>query len=123
MKEESCHSVGLGGDGDEVAAIEEVEKEFGVTLDDRDAPQWHTAGDVFSSLLKALPPEATPDPATWERFAKALARETGIDPRLITKNSPLLAPDIGFWGGVKEGCGCVVWLWLALLLVVWISAG
>jgi hypothetical protein len=56
-------------------------------------------------------------------FRKGVGPGKGIDPRLITKNSPLLAPDIGFWGGVKEGCGCVVWLWLALLLVVWISAG
>ena len=108
--------VGLAGDGDEIAAIENVEDVFGVTLDDQDAPLWLTAGDVFASLLKALPPDAAADPTTWRRFAEALAAETGIDPCLITNNSPLLLPDKGTWGGIKEGCLFVAVLWMALLV-------
>jgi hypothetical protein len=117
MEAEPPYCVGLAGDGDEIAAIEYVEELFGVTLDDQDAPQWRTAGDVFSSLLKALPTDAAIDPATWEVFAQALAFETGIDPCLITKNSPLLLPDKGFWGGFNEIWVGVAFLWLALLLL------
>jgi hypothetical protein len=46
-------SVGLGGDGDEIVAIDDVERAFGVKLDKADAAQWHTASDVFVSLCKA----------------------------------------------------------------------
>ena len=102
MEAEPPYCVGLAGDGDEIAAIEHVEEVFGVAFDDQEARQWRTAGDVFASLLKALPPDAATDPGTWEGFAKALADETGIDPCLITKNSPLLLPDKGFWGASKR---------------------
>jgi hypothetical protein len=34
----------LGGDGDEVAAIGDVEKEFAVRIDTSGASQWLTAG-------------------------------------------------------------------------------
>lgn len=115
MEAEPPSCVGLAGDGDEVAAIEHVEEVFGVTLDDQDAPQWKTAGDVFASLLKALPPGAASDVTTWERFAKALAWETGVDPSQITEGSPLLLPDKGFWTGFKEIWVGVAFLWLALL--------
>lgn len=118
MEAEPPCCVGLAGDGDEIAAIEHVEEVFGVTLDDQDAPQWHTAGDVFASLLKTLPPDAATDLKTWERFADALAWETGIDPCLITKNSPLLLPDKGFWGALKEAWVGVAFLWLALLVAL-----
>jgi hypothetical protein len=84
------YSVGLAGDGDEIAAIENVEEAFGVTLDDKDAPDWRTAGDLFVSLLKVLPPHATGDATIWERFATALAWESGIDPQKIIRDSPLL---------------------------------
>ncbi len=117
MEAGAPHGVGLAGDGDEVAAIEQVEEVFGVVLDDRDAHSWRTAGDVFQSLLKALPPHAAGDVATWNRFAEALAFETGIDPGLITPDSPLLLPDKGVWGGIKEGCLTVIVLWLILLIV------
>ncbi|HEV2121304.1 MAG TPA: hypothetical protein VGW38_00825 [Chloroflexota bacterium] len=71
-------------------------------------------------MLKALPADAATDPSTWGRFAEALARETGIDPGLITKNSPLLLPDKGFWGGFKEIWSGCVWFWVALLLVAFL---
>jgi hypothetical protein len=84
-------SVGLGGDGDEVAAIEEVEQTFGVRLDDADAPAWETAGDVFASLLKALPEDHASEAELWPRFAHAISRETGVDPATLVRESPLLA--------------------------------
>jgi len=85
-------SVGLGGDGDEIAAIQDVEKAFGVMLDGADAPGWHTAGDVYASLRKMLPAEEAARPDAWDRFASALAQETGVDPQAITPESPLLTP-------------------------------
>ena len=84
-------SVGLGGDGDEIAAIEEVERTFGLKLDYTDAPNWVTAGDVFSSLRKALPPGEAGKPDLWPRFAKAITIETGVDAASITPESPLLS--------------------------------
>lgn len=114
---QSC-SVGFVGDGDDVAALENVEQVFGVRLDDRDAPSWRTAGDVFASLLKALPPGASDDAGTWDRFAAALALETGIDPQHITPDSPLMLPAKRPWDHVKEDLLIVALLWLALLLLV-----
>lgn len=118
MEVEPPYSVGLSGDGDELWAIDEIERAFGVALDDHDAPHWYTAGDVFASLLKTLPEDAATDPLTWRRFTEALARETAIDPGLITKNSPLLLPDRGFWGGFNEKLSGCVLLLVALLLAV-----
>ena len=110
-------SVGLVGDGDEIAAIESVEEAFGVTFHDQDALGWRTAGDVFASLLKVLPPDASRD-AAWERFAAALALKTGINPQRITPDSPLLLPDKGTWGHVKEALFFVALMWLTMLLLV-----
>ena len=118
MEADAPCSVGLVGDGDEVAAIGHIEEVFGITLDDRDAPRWVTAGDVYASLLETLPPDRATDAATWNRFAQALARETGIDPALVSKDSPLLLEDQGFWAGFKEPWGFVAFLWGALLLLV-----
>lgn len=83
-------SVGLGGDGDEIAAIDDVERVFGVKLDESDASHWHTAGDVFASLCKALPP-GTQEDDLWPRFTEVLTDQTGVDPRGIEKDSPLLS--------------------------------
>ena len=88
-------SVGLVGDGDEVAAIREVERAFGVKLDFDDAPKWLTAGDVFASLLPTLPPDEAEKPKTWDRFAEAIASETGVDPKKIVPGSTLIG------GGTK----------------------
>ena len=108
--------VGLVGDGDHVAALEDVEQAFGVALEQPGGPAWQTAGDMFVSLLATLPPEAAADPATWERFTTALALETGVDPRRITADSPLLLPDKGFGGHLKEALLFTALLWLAMLL-------
>ncbi|MBA4763336.1 hypothetical protein [Sphingomonas sp.] len=98
MDENKPASVGLGGDGDEIAAIDEIEMTFGVTLDYADAPTWQTAGDVFRSLQNSLPADVALAPDTWDRFATALTHETGVDPATITPDSPLLDEAISWRG-------------------------
>jgi hypothetical protein len=101
MDEHQRVSVGLGGDGDEIAAIDEVEAVFGVTLDYADAPTWETAGDVFRSLQTSLPADIANAPDTWDRFAAALTHETGVDPATITPDSPLLDEALP-WRGLSN---------------------
>ncbi|OYX50832.1 MAG: hypothetical protein B7Y97_06335 [Sphingomonas sp. 32-66-10] len=98
MDQNKPASVGLGGDGDEIAAIDEIEMTFGVTLDYADAPTWQTAGDVFRSLQNSLPADVALAPDTWDRFAAALTHETGVDPATITPDSPLLDEAISWRG-------------------------
>ena len=90
MDENRPVSVGLGGDGDEIAAIDEIEAIFGVTLDYADAPTWHTAGDVFRSLQNRLPQDVARAPDTWDRFITILSDVSGGDPARITPDSPLI---------------------------------
>ena len=114
MARERSQSVGLGGDGDEIAAIEEVERTFGVTLDKADAPSWETAGDVFASLLKALPKDEAARRDVWARFADAITRETGANPARIQMDSPLLSNlRLPFWA-VALG---IVALWTLMILL------
>ena len=101
-------SVGLGGDGDEIEAIDDVERAFGVKLDYSDASQWLTAGDVFNSLRKALPSDERQAADLWERFAKALCGVTGVDPKTIEPASPLLTSS-RFWAQVASA-NAVVWI-------------
>lgn len=113
-------SVGLGGDGDEIFAIADVERAFGVTLDKADAPHWHTAGDVFLSLRKALPADAQDDDGLWARFTKVLTDQTGVDPKAIEKDSPLLSQS-RLWVHVTNA-SAAVWITAAvgmLVLVGW----
>nr|WP_310524679.1 hypothetical protein [Polymorphobacter sp.] len=93
MKNAANHppvSLGLGGDGDEIAAITEVERRFGVRLDYVDARHWVTVGDVFTALKQALPSEQANDSGTWLLFAKAIPNETGVDPEQVTSDTLLL---------------------------------
>ncbi|MEO6216416.1 MAG: hypothetical protein ABIO86_10325 [Sphingomonas sp.] len=101
-------SLGLGGDGDEISAIEEVEQAFGVLLDVSDAGSWRTVGDVYSALLSALPPEHRESEDVWPRFAQAISGETGVDPTGIGPATVLLS----------LGGGCTVWLAFFLLIAV-----
>jgi hypothetical protein len=82
-------SVGLGGDGDEVAAIESAFARFGVDVPIEDASRWVTVGDVWSSLCQILP-KAPDQPEAFLRFCTALAYETGVDPKQLDQNSRLL---------------------------------
>lgn len=95
MKGPNPSGVGFGGDGDEIAAIENVEACFGVKLDYRDAAKWLTAGDVYRTLCKALPAEEAEKPGTWNRFVEALVHEGSADPRTIKPESLLLGPAAG----------------------------
>ena len=88
MRRASIPGVGLGGDGDEIEAIERVEKCFGVKLDLSNARNWRTAGDVYGALCKALPPEEGEKAETWMRFARALGEDAG-DPKYIEPDSLL----------------------------------
>lgn len=83
-------SLGLGGDGDEIQAISEVERHFGVKLDYSDASRWTTAGDVFTALQRALPSEQAKAVETWPAFAKAICGETAVDPSKVTRETLLL---------------------------------
>ena len=87
---ETLESLGLGGDGDEIDAIETVERCFGVVLDKTDAAGWVTVGDVFASLLRALPPDRRDRNSAWPPFCEAICEETGADPRKIGPGTLLL---------------------------------
>ena len=119
MKAHPVQSVGLGGDGDEIAALQEVESEFGVRLDYTDAHNWGSAGDVYAALQKALPPEEADKPDTWDRFAKALCRETGISPSSISPESELLA-ESRIWIQVANVSGL---FWSAIAIAAIVSIG
>lgn len=82
-------SVGLGGDGDEVVAIENVFARFGIDVPVEEAPNWVTVGDVWASLCRLLP-KASEQPEAFLRFCTALAYETAVDPHLLDENSRLL---------------------------------
>jgi len=112
-------SVGLGGDGDEISAIEEVEAEFNVTLDYSNAHEWATAGDVYAALRMALPAGEADQPGVWDRFAQALCRETGVPPPDISAESMLLCED-GIWMHVANGSAA---LWIAIVIVAFVGIG
>jgi hypothetical protein len=108
MNERIPTSVGLGGDGDEILAVDDVEEEFGVKLDYADAQNWHTAGDLFASLCKALSDAESAKADLWDRFATALSRGTGVDPKTIEPASPLLS-DSRFWARVAD-LSAIIWI-------------
>ncbi|MBL8651720.1 MAG: hypothetical protein JNL35_15115 [Sphingopyxis sp.] len=81
--EAARENLGLGGDGDEISAIQDVEDEFGVRLDYSCANTWSTVGDVYTALLAQLSPEEAAQADVWDRFSKAIGRETGISPSTI----------------------------------------
>ena len=87
-------SIGLGGDGDEVDAIERVEAAFGMHFDHADCEAFVTVGDVWRSLLRALGLDETSAEAeaAWPNLVWALGEETldehqfqeiGLETRLI----------------------------------------
>lgn len=113
-------SVGLGGDGDEIVAIGDIERAFSVKLDKADAAQWHTAGDVFASLCESLPVNKRDDDDLWSRFTEVLTDQTGVDPKAIETDSPLLSQS-QLWVHVANA-SALVWITAAvgmLALVGW----
>lgn len=112
-------NVGLGGDGDEIAALRDVEEEFAVKLDYSFADEWTNVGNVWDALLRELPEGASEQPETWTRFKDALCRETGMDPARINLDSGLVAED-GHWVQVADA-SAVLWLLAfgAIIFVAW----
>ena len=111
---ERLSNLGLGGDGDEIAAIEEVEATFGVRLDYSDAGNWSTVGDVYASLLRKLSAYEAARPDLWDRFAQAISRETGIDPSRVSLETGLLAEG-RLWVHVTS---VSAWIWVASALLI-----
>ncbi|MEY8099712.1 hypothetical protein AB9F29_20275 [Falsihalocynthiibacter sp. S25ZX9] len=118
MNGNSPISVGLAGDGDEVDAIENVERVFAIKLNYNDASSWETAGDVFMSLQKVLPASELSSQTLWERFAEALALETGVDAKKIDRNSPLLLPTSFSWKIALVRVSIAAFLIFGLLFLV-----
>jgi hypothetical protein len=83
-------SIGLGGDGDEVDAIDAAFARFGLAVPIDEAAGWVTVGDVWASLGRMAPEVAT-QPASWEQFTGALCDETGADHRSVGRETRLLA--------------------------------
>lgn len=108
VDETSARSVGLGGDGDEIFAIDDVERAFGVKLNYADASQWVTAGDVFASLQRALPEGERNRPDLWKRFAATLCEQTGVNPDDIRRDSPLLS-ESRFWARLAD-VSAAIWI-------------
>jgi hypothetical protein len=84
-------TIGLGGDGDEVEAIEAVERHFDVSLDYTGASSWQTVGDVFAALIQVLPEHQRRSSAVWPTFVAILCDETGADAARIVPDTFLLA--------------------------------
>lgn len=85
-------SIGLGGDGDEVDAIERVEARFGITFDHKDCARFVTVGDVWRALREALGAGEAEAAPFWPDFVRLLGEETmaegdlgeiGLETRLI----------------------------------------
>ncbi|MXO52385.1 hypothetical protein GRI42_13825 [Erythrobacter gaetbuli] len=111
-------NVGLGGDGDEITALYDVEEAFGVELDYSSADEWTTVGDVWKALLKQLPDGAAERPETWSHFKEALCRETGMDPKRIDLKSGLIVED-GHWVPVGHWTELLWILAIGVAAVVW----
>ena len=119
VSENPLKSVGLGGDGDELFAIADVERAFHIKLDYADAPRWLTADDLFASVEKALPPEERGKPELWKRFAAALGGQTGVDPKDIGRDSPLLS-ESRFWARLADA-SAAIWIVTVVSFVIVIA--
>lgn len=108
------HSLGLGGDGDEIDAIVRVERVFGVQLDYSEADRWRTVGDVFSALQRALPAEQANSSEAWLRFRQAIAWETDVDP-LEVNDETLLLGEVRFDWRVLLLVGILVGVTVAIV--------
>lgn len=96
-------TIGLGGDGDEVEAIVAIERHFGISLDYGDASNWVTAGELFGSVLKALPADRAGGEDLWPQFARNLCEETGADPSRVAAETLLLAMPLRTLAGRRFG--------------------
>ena len=97
--------LGLGGDGDEIEAIEDVERDFGVKIDTSEAVKWRTVGDVYDAFLLVLPDYVKAQPTTWRRFCRALCQVTADDPATIGRDTILIGKPWGLIAGIKRMIG------------------
>jgi hypothetical protein len=107
-------SVGLAGDGDEISAIDDVERAFSIKFDYDDASNWITAGDLFASLNRKLSAIERSDTDLWDRFAIALSQETGVNPQSLTPESPLILSGHP-WRGIHDS---LAWAWILGFVLV-----
>lgn len=114
-------TLGLASNRDEFAVIEELESEFGVTIDYADAPQWRTVGDLFAALRAQLPAEHANVPDNWERFVGALVEATDVDAETITPEMPL-ADEAQAWRGLNSLSWMLLFLAVGMALVVILGA-
>ena len=121
MSDAAPVTLGLASNSDEFAVIEEIEAEFGVTIDYADAPQWRTVGDLFGSLLAQLPATQANDPEIWERFTAALSQATDSDLEEITPETPL-ADEAQAWRGLNSLTWMLLFLAAGMALVVVLGA-
>ena len=84
-------SLGLGGDGDEVDAIENAFAVFNVEVPVEDACHWVRVGDVYSSLARELERSGDFGSPCWDKFCVAISEETGCAPELVEFETKLLA--------------------------------
>ena len=97
--------LGLLGDGDEVAALRHVEKEFGLRIYPGKTEHCFTCGDLFDVVVAAMPPSAPGDATIWERFCRALCLETGDRPDLVRRETILIAPSPPSSGWLRRVLG------------------
>lgn len=121
MSDAAPTTLGLVSNSDEFAVIEELESEFGVTIDYADAPQWHTVGDLFAALLLQLPAGHANDPDIWERFIRVLSQTTDVDAETITRAMPL-ADEAQAWRGLNSLSWMLLFLAVGMALVVVLGA-
>ncbi|MGC5798308.1 hypothetical protein J4O76_14705 [Sphingomonas sp. NFX23] len=101
-KKRMLDQLGLGGDGDEIEAIEDVERDFHVKIDTTTAIEWRTVGDVYNALLLVLPDYVKAQPTTWRRFCRALCQVTGDDPEAVGRDTILIGRPWGVIAGIRR---------------------
>ena len=82
-------TIGLWGDGDEIAAIRFAEERLKTKLDYSEAQGWFTVGDLFESFCRANP-ALLGSRVAWRRLCVALCQETGVSPRLVRADTALI---------------------------------
>ena len=89
-------SLGLGGDGDEVDAIEAVERALGIVFETQDCELFITVGDVWRAVIKEarLSSEEAEAEGLWSQMAKAISKESGVDPDRVSRDTLLLAEPV-----------------------------
>ena len=86
-------TLGLGGDGDEVCAIEDAFAALGLDVPIKDAVDWVTVGDVWNSVERIAPKIAGSEVA-WDKFRQAICGEACVEWSPVTKETALLGSSL-----------------------------